>query len=46
MSDIETCIHVHDALEREFGVEIRDRQVLITDIETAFHVINQSHDSF
>lgn len=44
-ADIETCVHVHDAIEREFGIEIKDRQVLITDIETAFHVVNLHHDA-
>jgi hypothetical protein len=45
MADIETCVHVHDALEREFGIEVKDRYILITDIETAFHVVNHHHDA-
>lgn len=43
--DIETCIHVHEALEHEFGIDIRDRHVLIGDVETAFYVVTQHHDS-
>jgi acyl carrier protein len=35
---------VHDALEKEFGIEIKDRQVLITDIDTAFYVVMSHHD--
>jgi hypothetical protein len=43
--DIETCVHVHEAIEREFGIEVRDRHVLISDIETAYYVVTQHHDS-
>ena len=30
--DIETCVQVHEALEREFGIDIRDRHVLVSDV--------------
>ena len=43
-ADVTTSIHVHDALEREFGIEIKDKFVLVTDIETAFYVVLQHHD--
>lgn len=45
-ADIRTIMHVHDALEREFKIEIKDRHTLITDIETAFYVIGQHHDAY
>ena len=44
-ADIATSIHVHEALEKEFNIEIRDKQILVTDIETAFYVINKTHES-
>lgn len=44
-SDITTCVHIHEALEREFGIEIKDRQVLISDIETAFSIVMHSHEA-
>ncbi|KRW99698.1 hypothetical protein PPERSA_03499 [Pseudocohnilembus persalinus] len=43
-TDVSTAIHIHDALEREFGIDIKDRQVLITDIETAFYIVTSHHD--
>lgn len=44
-ADIETSIHVHEALEKEFGIEVKDRNILITDVESAFYVVTQHHDS-
>lgn len=44
-SDVEACIHVHDALEKEFGIEIKDRAVLITDISMAFYIVTMHHDA-
>lgn len=43
--DIDTCIYVHEALEHEFGIDIRDRHVLIADIEMAFHIVTQHHEA-
>lgn len=43
--DVATCIHVHDALEKEFGIEIKDRAFLVSSIETAFYIVNIHHDS-
>ncbi len=43
--DVETSIQVHEAIEREFGIDVKDRHVLISDIEQAFHVVMQHHDS-
>jgi acyl carrier protein len=44
-ADIATAIHIHDALEREFGIDIKDRQILVTDVETAFYVVMQHHEA-
>lgn len=43
--DIATCVHVHDALEKEFGMEIKDRAFLVTGIEEAFYIVTLHHDS-
>ena len=44
-TDIHTCIHIHDALEREFGFDIKDKKILVSDIETAFYVVINGHDT-
>jgi hypothetical protein len=44
-ADIETSVHVHEALEKEFGIDVKDRNILITDVETAYYVVTQHHDS-
>lgn len=43
--DVETSVQVHEAIEREFGIDIKDRHVLISDVEQAFHIVMQHHDS-
>lgn len=43
--DVDTAIQVHEAIEREFGIEIKDRNILISDIETAFYVVTKHHDA-
>jgi len=43
-ADIATSVHVHEALEIEFGIEVKDKLVLITDIETAFYIVTSHHD--
>lgn len=30
--DVQTCIYIHDAIEREFNIEIDDRKILLSDI--------------
>lgn len=34
--DVDTSIQVHEALEREFGIDVKDRNVLITDVGQPF----------
>ena len=43
--DFRTTINIHDALEREFGIDIKDKAMLINDIETAFFIVNNHHDA-
>lgn len=43
--DVDASIHVHEALEREFGIEIKDRNYIITDVESAYYIVTQHHDS-
>eukprot|EP00331_Platyophrya_macrostoma_P023938 CAMPEP_0176444056 /NCGR_PEP_ID=MMETSP0127-20121128/22823_1 /TAXON_ID=938130 /ORGANISM="Platyophrya macrostoma, Strain WH" /LENGTH=127 /DNA_ID=CAMNT_0017829467 /DNA_START=34 /DNA_END=417 /DNA_ORIENTATION=- len=44
-ADIATSIHIHEALEKEFSIDIKDRHIMITDVETAFYVVMKSHDA-
>ncbi len=41
--DIRLCILVHDALEREFNIDIDDKKVLIGSIKQAFGFVMDSH---
>ena len=38
--DVATCIQVHEALEKEFKIEIMDQRTLITDISTACSIVS------
>ena len=42
---VRTCIYVHDALEREFTIDIDDRKVLLTTIEESFAFIVDEHNA-
>ena len=41
--DIKTCVLVHDALEREFNIDIDDRRLLLQSIQDCFHFIMSMH---
>ena len=43
--DFRTIINVHDAVEREFGIDIKDRAILLTDVETAWGIVEHHHDA-
>lgn len=45
-ADLRTIMHVHDAIEREFKIEIKDRNTLITDLEVAYYVVSNHHDAY
>jgi hypothetical protein len=38
--DVATCVQIHEALEREFKIEILDQRVLITDVSTACSIVS------
>lgn len=38
--DVATCVQVHEALEKEFKVEIMDNRTLIFDIPTACAIVS------
>ena len=37
--NIKTCIMIHDALEREFNLDIDDRKILLQSIEDCFNFV-------
>jgi len=43
-ADIRTSIMVHDAIEHEFGVEVNDKRILITDFKTAWYTLGNCED--
>jgi acyl carrier protein len=43
--DIRTVVNIHDALEMEFGIEIKDRLTIVSDIPQAFAVVTAHEDS-
>ena len=43
MIDIKTCILVHDAVEREFNIDIDDRKVLLQSVQDVFHFLMTMH---
>jgi hypothetical protein len=44
--DIATCIQVHEALEREFKVEILDQRFLVVDVESACALVSGLEDIY
>ena len=43
--DIKTCILVHDAVEREFNIDIDDRKVLLQSVQDVFHFLMTVHQA-
>ena len=41
--DIKTCVLIHDAIEREFNVDIDDRKMLLHSVQDCFHYIMSMH---
>jgi hypothetical protein len=41
--DVRTCVLVHDAIEREFNIDIDDRKHLLVSVEDVFHFIMSLH---
>ena len=40
---VKTCILIHDALEREFNIDIDDRKHLLVSVEDCFHFLMSVH---
>ena len=45
MIDIRTCVLIHDALEREFNIDIDDRKTLLQGIQDCFHFVMTLHNA-
>ncbi len=43
MGDIRVSIHVHDALEREFNIDIDDKKILLGSITEAVKFVLDNH---
>jgi hypothetical protein len=45
INDIRTCVLIHDAIEREFNIDIDDRKILLQSIEDCFNFIMANHNA-
>ena len=43
--DIRTSIHIHDALEREFNIDIDDKKILLNNVKDCVNFILDNHGS-
>jgi hypothetical protein len=43
--DVATCIQIHEALEKEFKIEILDTRCLVTDVSTACSIVSGDESS-
>jgi hypothetical protein len=41
--DVKTCILIHDAVEREFSIDIDDKKQLLVSVQDVFHFIMSMH---
>lgn len=41
--DIRACILIHDALEREFNIDIDDKKTLLQSVQDCFHLLISMH---
>ena len=41
--DIKSCILMHDAVEREFNIDIDDKKQLLQSVQDVFHFIMSMH---
>ena len=41
--DLKTCIMIHDAIEREFSIDIDDRRILLQSVQDVFHFMMGVH---
>ena len=40
---VRTCILIHDAIEREFNIDIDDKKQLLVSVEDCFHFLMSVH---
>ncbi len=43
MIDVKSCVLIHDALEREFNIDIDDRRNLLNSVEACFQFLMGVH---
>ncbi len=43
--DIRTCVLIHDALEREFNIDIDDKKILFGNVKDVVNFIIESHQA-
>lgn len=41
--DVRTCVLVHEAIEREFNIDIDDRKYLLQSVQDVFHFVMSLH---
>ena len=41
--DVKTCVLIHDAVEREFNIDIDDKKQLLQSVQDVFHFIMSMH---
>lgn len=41
--DVRTCVLIHDAVEREFNIDIDDKKYLLQSVQDVFHFIMSVH---
>jgi len=45
MLDVRTCVFIHDALEREFNIDIEDRKILLGNVKDIVNFIIENHQA-
>ncbi len=45
MQDVRTCVYIHEAIEREFNVDIDDRKILLGNVKDIVNFVIENHQS-
>ena len=43
--DVRTCVMIHDALEKEFNIDINDKNILLTSVKMCVGFIMDNHNA-
>jgi hypothetical protein len=43
MRDLRTCVLIHDALEREFNIDVDDKKILLGSVKDCVNFVIESH---